>query len=576
MSLRDALKVSSFNTLDFDFDELTENEVPFLKRVSVSAQEIRPLADPKSSEAPIVKTASSKPKSSVVAAGSSSAHVRTEPLAVDVDSDPEGKGVSSITEPKGLLRKRKTDATQIRSSISLPVPKLTKKSKNSTSHSSDNILTDLTEHLSGGNSSREEAAKARSAPTPTFFGGYLPVNETETMETEEPAVTSKGEGKTQGDVKVVTFSGTILSSSLGPDCFLDDEEDQVSSLPQSWFGPEVMAFFRYADVFSDDMEIDPATAEEKFVPDWDVRNKDSVMDELTARMWVEAESVKEDLEKETTSLKCKIQSTPDTEKKLAQLSQDLLAQKEKVKSLTALNQSSKAAAASASEERDKVAAELKSFVESSKEKDEEHKSVLAKLEEFYLTLVRLTNGCLQVRSLFFVYFGFFLYVFLTCLSERDAYKTGEANLKARMEEMKGYHKAEVEELKLESADLAQKVEDLQATKVWLLMEGARLLAKNIHKGPKMTHAVVAVNNSMSAIGVNSGVHGGYLHALKKKTPYGEVPLINRNAEAELNTAIACFDSLSFPVVNDLPNLVNEPLSKTKEVLFFAGESSVED
>ncbi|MFS8019517.1 hypothetical protein Hanom_Chr15g01404701 [Helianthus anomalus] len=96
-----------------------------------------------------------------------------------------------------------------------------------------------------------------------------------------------------------------------------------------------------------------------------------------------------------------------------------------------------------------------------------------------------------------------------------------------------------------------------------LTEGVQLLAKNIHKGPEMTQAMAAVNNAMSVIGVNSGVHGGYRHALKKKTPYGEVPLFNQNAEAELNTVIACFDSLTFLVVNDLPNLVNEPLSKIK-------------
>ncbi|MFS7895899.1 hypothetical protein Hanom_Chr15g01404691 [Helianthus anomalus] len=274
------------------------------------------------------------------------------------------------------------------------------------------------------------------------------------MEVEDPVVMSKSEGKTQGDAQVVTFSCTILDSSLGPDCFLDDEQDQVYSLHPSWFGPELMSFFRYADVFSDDMEIDLATAEEKFVPAWDIRNKDSVMDELTARMflfnintlldhsrsmrmkgqdlgaamllnqaqsniyvtklyrrWVEAESVKEDLEKETISLKRKIQCTPDAEKKLAQLSQDLQVQKEKVKYLTSQNQSSQAAATSALEERDKIAAELKSFAESSKEKDKEHKNVLAKMEE----------AVSSARA-----------AYKRMLAERDALKTGGADLKARI------------------------------------------------------------------------------------------------------------------------------------------------
>ncbi|KAJ0814733.1 hypothetical protein HanPSC8_Chr17g0789261 [Helianthus annuus] len=265
-------------------------------------------------------------------------------------------------------------------------------------------MVDLDEHLTGGKSSREEAALARSAPTPAFSGGFLPVNEVESMEVENPEITSKGDGKTHGEQKVVTFSGTNLGSSLGPDRFIDGEEDQVSSLPPSWFGPELMSFFRYADVFSDDMEIDPATAEEKFVPDWDIRNKDSVMDELVARTllfnistphdnarsrrmknqdlgamvlsnqaqsnifvtglyrrWVEAESVRENLEKETLSLKRKIQKTPDAEKKIAQLTQDLRSQQEKIKSLTTQNQSSQAAAASAAEDRDYHIGGVKEF-----------------------------------------------------------------------------------------------------------------------------------------------------------------------------------------------------------------------
>ncbi|KAM0034183.1 hypothetical protein Hdeb2414_s0016g00494571 [Helianthus debilis subsp. tardiflorus] len=159
------------------------------------------------------------------------------------------------------------------------------------------------------------------------------------------------------------------------------------------------------------------------------------------------------------------------------------------------------------------------------------------------------------------------------LAERDVLKAGEADLKAQIEEMKGHHKAETEELKLEIADLEAKVEDLQATKTWLLSEGAQLLAKNIHKGPEMTAAVAAVNNAMSAMGVNSRLQNGYVHALKKKTPYAEVPLLNRNAETGLNTAVACFDSLTFPVIEDLSKLVNEPLSKIKDALFFVGGES---
>ncbi|KAJ0792872.1 hypothetical protein HanOQP8_Chr01g0022871 [Helianthus annuus] len=411
MSLRDALKVPNFNVLDFYFDDQVEGEVPFLKQVSLSAQEIRPLIDQGATGPPSTDVVSTFPKPTKENVGLSGSRAKGDSQLEDVDSDPEvrsldealkyrpscisikSKGVSSDDELKGLVRKRKADASQIRSSDPLPMPKAIKKKKKSTSFSSDNVLTDLDEHLSGGKSSREEAALARSAPTLAFSGGYLPENETENMEVENPTISSKGDVVAQGEAKVVTFSGTILDSSLGPDCFLDDKEDQVSSLPPSWFRPKLMSFFRYADVFADDMEIDLATADDKFIPQWGIRNKDSVMNDLTARIflfnistpldharnkkmkiqdlgaavllnqaqsnvyvtelyrrWVEAESVKEEPEKETLALKRKIQRTPDIEKKLTQLSQDLQAQKERVKSLTSQNQSSQAAASSASEE----------------------------------------------------------------------------------------------------------------------------------------------------------------------------------------------------------------------------------
>ncbi|KAJ0469564.1 hypothetical protein HanIR_Chr14g0709271 [Helianthus annuus] len=103
------------------------------------------------------------------------------------------------------------------------MPRL-KKGKQSSSHSGGDVMVELDEHLTGGKFSREEAALARSKPTPVFSGGFLPVNEVEGMDVENPEVSSKGAGKTSGEHKVVTF----------------------------------------LDVFSDDMEIDPTTAEDKF------------------------------------------------------------------------------------------------------------------------------------------------------------------------------------------------------------------------------------------------------------------------------------------------------------------------
>ncbi|KAJ0529625.1 hypothetical protein HanHA89_Chr10g0380031 [Helianthus annuus] len=538
-----------------------EDEVPLMKQVASSAQEIRPLVVTDVAEPSGADGASSVPTPTKETAGSSGSQAGKRSILDDVEDDPEirkldeafqhhhssasltSKGAAPDLASKPLIRKRKNETVQIRSSDPLPMSKLNK-NKKGFSYSEGDVMNEFDEHLTGGKFSREEAALARNKPTPTFSGGFLPSNEVENMETEVPKITSKEKEKAHDEPKMVTFS----------------------------------------DVFSDDMEIDPAMAEDKFIPEWDIRNKDSVMDELVARTllfnintpldhaksrkmknpdlgaavltnqaqsnifvtelyrrWVEAESVRENLERETRSLKRKIQKSPDAEKRITQLTQDLQVQQEKVKSLIAQNQSSQAAAASAAEDRDRISAELKNFSESMKQKDDQHKEVMAKMEASF------ENARIAYANMM----------------------AGEADLKAQIEEMKVHE----EEIEAENVSLMAKVEELQATKTWMLLEGAKLLAKNIHKGPEMNAAVAAINNAMSAVGVNSGLHSGYVHALKKKTPYADVPLLNRNAKEELDAAIACFDSLAFPVVEDLIKLVNEPLSEIKKALFFASGGS---
>ncbi|KAJ0683920.1 hypothetical protein HanLR1_Chr11g0385581 [Helianthus annuus] len=206
MSLRDALK--------------GEGEVPLMQQVAYVAQEIRPLITQDTSEPSAVEATSSIPTPTKGATGSSGSQAGKKSILDDVDSDPEvrsldealqyhpssvslkSKGVMPDADQKGLVRKRKNEPLQIRSSDPLPMPK-TKKNKKNSSHSGGDVMVELDEHLSGGKSSREEAARARSASTPSFSGGFLPVNEVESMETENPETTSKGDGKTRGESKVI-------------------------------------------------------------------------------------------------------------------------------------------------------------------------------------------------------------------------------------------------------------------------------------------------------------------------------------------------------------------------------------
>ncbi|MFS7984887.1 hypothetical protein Hanom_Chr11g00991971 [Helianthus anomalus] len=222
MSLRDALKVPNFNVIDFDLDELAEGEVPFMKQVAYAAQEIRPLVTQDATEPSAAEATSSVPTPGKDGAGSSGSQVGEKSILDDVDDDPEirsldeglqyrpssvslkCKGVMSDVDQKGLVRKRKNEPLQIHASDPLPMPR-SKKIKKGSSHSGSDVMIELDEHLTGGKFSREEATRIRSAPTPTFSGGFLPVNKAESMEVENPETTSKGDGGPCGEQKVVTF-----------------------------------------------------------------------------------------------------------------------------------------------------------------------------------------------------------------------------------------------------------------------------------------------------------------------------------------------------------------------------------
>ncbi|MFS7956776.1 hypothetical protein Hanom_Chr07g00658481 [Helianthus anomalus] len=74
-----------------------------------------------------------------------------------------------------------------------------------------------------------------------------------------------------------------------------------------------------------------------------------------------------------------------------------------------------------------------------RKKDEEHKSVLAKMEESF------NNARLAYANM---------------MAERDVLKTGEADLKTQIEEMKCSYEAEIGEIKKEKAALKASVDDL--------------------------------------------------------------------------------------------------------------------
>ncbi|KAJ0785808.1 hypothetical protein HanOQP8_Chr02g0047541 [Helianthus annuus] len=120
MSLLDALKVPSFDVFDFDLEDQAEGEIPLMKQVAPSAQEIRPVLPqdapghttaettsfvPQSTLNQDAAETTSLPLSSKGAAGSSGSQAGKKSILDDVDSDPE---VRSLDE---ALRSRPSSAS---------------------------------------------------------------------------------------------------------------------------------------------------------------------------------------------------------------------------------------------------------------------------------------------------------------------------------------------------------------------------------------------------------------------------------------------------------------------------------
>ncbi|MFS8035282.1 hypothetical protein Hanom_Chr17g01591251 [Helianthus anomalus] len=92
----------------------------------------------------------------------------------------------------------------------------------------------------------------------------------------------------------------------------------------------------------------------------------------------------------------------------------------------------------------------------------------------------------------------------------------------------------------------------------------------------MRDAVATVNNAIRAVGLNTGVHGGYLHVLQKKNPFGDVPLLTKDADKKLDAAIAHFDSLRLPLIESLVASADEPLPRIQETLGFVAKRTKND
>ncbi|KAJ0871918.1 hypothetical protein HanRHA438_Chr11g0517931 [Helianthus annuus] len=123
MSLRDALKVPNFDVLDFDLEDQGEDEVPLMKQVAASAQEVRPLIPQNVSEQVATEATSSVPTPIKDVAGSSVFQAGKKSILDDVDSDPEVRSLdealqyrpsSDSLKSKGIMHEAAPQALPVR------------------------------------------------------------------------------------------------------------------------------------------------------------------------------------------------------------------------------------------------------------------------------------------------------------------------------------------------------------------------------------------------------------------------------------------------------------------------------
>ncbi|MFS8033514.1 hypothetical protein Hanom_Chr17g01570461 [Helianthus anomalus] len=124
---------------------------------------------------------------------------------------------------------------------------------------------------------------------------------------------------------------------------------------------------------------------------------------------------------------------------------------------------------------------------------------------------------------------------------RDLHKTLEADLKKQLEDLRKDQEDNMSCLQLEIASLNWKFDEFSVVKAWDECWGSRRL----------------------------------LHAWQKKTPFGEVPLLTKDVEKQLDAAISHFDNLQFPLVDSLVALPYEPLPLIQEALSFMQETPKE-
>ncbi|KAF5772241.1 hypothetical protein HanRHA438_Chr13g0585371 [Helianthus annuus] len=116
----------------------------------------------------------------------------------------------------------------------------------------------------------------------------------------------------------------------------------------------------------------------------------------------------------------------------------------------------------------------------------------------------------------------------------------------------------------EMVELYSLTSELLLTKQWFLTEGVAWVVKLVHQSPELEKVVADLVNSVNVVGVNDGIKQGFQAARSSAISVEEILGYDEGAKGTLDAAINAFDDFHISVLDNVSELVNEPLSFIKE------------
>ncbi|MFS8016395.1 hypothetical protein Hanom_Chr15g01368171 [Helianthus anomalus] len=117
----------------------------------------------------------------------------------------------------------------------------------------------------------------------------------------------------------------------------------------------------------------------------------------------------------------------------------------------------------------------------------------------------------------------------------------------------------------ETVELYGLVSELLLMKQWLLTDGAQWMVRLVHKSSEPEKVVADITIVVNAYGVNEGIKQGSHAAKTSDVLVTGVLGFDEDAKVALDVVIESFDNLSILCLSKVAALVNEPLSKIKEL-----------